>query len=190
MDIKKVKIAFTQLTEYIFFDENQCFREQASSIQYVKKFIEESEPLILGSLKNEDLYVLCSMLGNAYRVINNAEQAILFFRECMNLTEQHPKRKIVTLIRLGEAYKYANFHQEALDLFEQALTLSTEFKMPDYEDFIYQHKGKCFMELGEIELAKKYLNEALQIRIKKGNMELIKSTQIVLDSLDLKGKLK
>ncbi|MGG0655784.1 tetratricopeptide repeat protein [Rummeliibacillus pycnus] len=191
MEIEKLKIAFNKLSDYIFFDENQCFREQVSSIQQIKKFIEDTEPMIQFSLKNDEKYFLYSVLGYAYRVINQAEQAIFYFQECITLTERNPKLKMITLIRLGEAYKYANLHKEALELFDHALKLSIEFNMTNYDDFIYQHKGKCLMEMGEIELAKKYLNTALKIRKRKGNIELIKSTQIVLDYLNngsVKGK--
>ena len=40
------------------------------------------------------------------------------------------------------------------------------------------------MELGEIVLAKEYLYKALKIREVSGNVELIQSTQIVLDYLN------
>ncbi|WP_397538517.1 tetratricopeptide repeat protein [Rummeliibacillus pycnus] len=184
MNIDKLKEEYGKLSEFIYFDGSQYFREQTSSIQRVKKFIEDAEQIINLSLINQELYFLYSTLGYAYRVINEANQAIYYFKKCLNLDEHHPKWRIVTLIRLGEAYKYANLHKKALQLFDCALNLSIDFQITNYKDFIFQHKGKCLMELGEIEFAKEYLYEALKIRKVSGHVELIQSTQTVLDYLN------
>ncbi|MFJ8260633.1 tetratricopeptide repeat protein [Rummeliibacillus sp. NPDC094406] len=184
MDIDKLKEEYGKLSEIIYFDESQYFREQTSSNQHVKKFIEDAEQAINLTLMNQERYFLYSALGYSYRVINEADQAIYYFKKCLNMAEHHPKRRIETLIRLGEAYKYADLHKKALQLFDCALNLSIDFQITNYKDFIFQHIGKCLMELGKIELAKEYLNEALKIREISGDVELIRSTQKVLDYLN------
>ena len=132
MEIEKLKEEYGKLSEFIYFDESQYFREQTSSNQHVKKFIEDAEQMLNLSLMNQEHYFLYSALGYAYRVINGADQSIYYFKKCLNLSEHHPKWKIVTLIRLGESYKYANLHKKALQLFERALNLSF-YRFPNHK---------------------------------------------------------
>ena len=90
-------------------------------------------------------------------------------------------REIISLIRLGEALKYDNKHTDALEKFNRALTLSTETGNQSYTDFALQHKGKCLLELNDVEDALVCFREALNIRKEKGIRSLIDSTQVELE---------
>src|SRR5699024_12057168 len=57
------------------------------------------------------------------------------------------RKEIIALIRLGEALKYNGLHQRAIELFNKALDLCKTHNIDEYEDFVWQHKGKCLMEL-------------------------------------------
>src|SRR5690625_6751464 len=65
---------------------------------------------------------------------------------------------------LGEALKYDHNHNDALELFNEALIKCSEHGMDLYEDFALQHKGKCLLELNRIEEAFVCFERALEIR--------------------------
>lgn len=92
------------------------------------------------------------------------------------------------MIRLGEVYKYQNQHDKALDLFDEAIMICQEEGVNQSLDFAYQHLGKCLMEMKRYDEAERSLQLALQIRMEKGNAELIHSTRIALveGSFDVK----
>ena len=46
------------------------------------------------------------------------------------------------------------------------------------EDFLYQHYGKSKLDEEDLKAAFSYFQKALQIRLEKGNEELIRSTKL------------
>lgn len=52
--------------------------------------------------------------------------------------------------------------------------------LTNYEDFLYQHYGKSKLDEGDLNVALPYFQKALQIRMKKGNEELIRSTELCI----------
>lgn len=184
MNIENLKGDFESLRAYIYFDQDQYFREQTKSKFHFHKFIQQAEELLVASLTLNDQYCLFSFLGYSYRVLNNPTEGIKYFKKCLTICHHQPRKQIVTMIHLGEAYKYANLQNKALELFDEAMNRSKEYQIEDYEHYIYQHKAKCFLELGNATLAKENLHAALRIREKIENEELICSTRQVLEYIN------
>lgn len=180
MGFKEIKDTFQGITETIYFDENQYLREQTSAPSSVSEFITQAEAMLQQVSNKEEEYFLLGAIGYCYRVLNQGKDAIHYFEKCLKQVEGNPKRKMVTLLRLGEAYKCDHQHRKALKLFEVAQYVRINNVIQGYEDFIYQHQAKCLVELGENVLAKELLIKALQIRRNKGTQSLIASTEKVL----------
>lgn len=180
MMIRQIKDELNGLQSSIYFDERQFLREQTNAPDKCWAFIYKVEPLLEKEWSKEDLYFLYSTLGYVYRVLNKSREAIAFFEKALRLQLNH-NQEIVTLIRLSEAFKYANEHQKSLQLLREAMNQSTVNSIPYYEDFILQHRGKCLMELGELNGALEDFSQSLAIRKRKGNKELIRSTQKAFD---------
>lgn len=128
------------------------------------------------------------MLGYLYRIYGLEDEdqlmkAEMYFKKCLTYTaeKQEIKKEITTLIRLGEVYKYQNRHEEALVLFYKAIKLCQKEGMAIIIDFAYQHLGKCLMEMKCYDEAERSLQVALEIRKRKGDLELIQSTQNALE---------
>ena len=85
-------------------------------------------------------------------------------------------KEAITLVRLGEVYKYKNQHPEALKRFEKALTLCEKQGLEKYLDFIYQHMGKCYLEMKLYDLADTHFTKALNLRKQKEDTSLLEST--------------
>lgn len=178
--IRQIRDELNGLQSSIYFDERQFLREQTNAPEKCWAFIHKVEPLLDKEWSKEDLYFLFSTLGYVYRVLNKSKEAIAFFEKALRLQLNH-NQEIVTLIRLSEAFKYASEHQKSLQLLREAMNQSSVNSIPYYEDFILQHRGKCLMELGELNAALDDFSQSLAIRKKQGNKELIRSTQKALD---------
>ncbi len=163
-----VKDNFQKIAEFIYFDEMNYLREQTNAANFVNEWIADGILMLQQTDNLDEKYFLLGAIGNCYRILNCTSEAILYFDKCLALAEEIPKKKLVTLIRLGEAYKYNNQHDRALSLFDEAHCIRVNYEISDYEDFIYQHKAKCLIELGEKELAKELLLKTLDIRNRKG----------------------
>lgn len=184
MKIDLIRKEFNKLSDFIYFDETQYFREQTNATHIFNDFIMNAEQVIELTTNDHEKYYLYSALGYVNRVINQASQAVYYFNKCLPLVQDCPKQKIATMIRLGESHKYAGLHKKALELFDEAMNLSKIYKVTNYIDFILQHKGKCLLEIGEKSLSKEHLLAALTIRKSNGNKGLVQSTQIILDYLN------
>ncbi|WP_391205271.1 tetratricopeptide repeat protein [Psychrobacillus sp. L4] len=86
-------------------------------------------------------------------------------------------KQISNLIRLGEALKYDGQPEEALKKFEQVIDACMSNTNSMFLDFAYQHKGKCLLELGQMDIALDYFQEAMKLRLAKGDQSLIDSSQ-------------
>lgn len=173
------------LTELTYFDPDQYLREKPKDrillqqaiaraetfLQEIKATHEEVDPVYL-------LY-LYGYLGNGYRVLDQAETAIRFLDEALQLVRLigDVGAEVRTLIRLGEAYKYHHQHEQALQLFSSVQTLCQRPELNQYLDFVYQHQGKCLMEMKRYDESFTLFEKALAIRQKKGVHSLIQSTE-------------
>ncbi len=182
MNIAVLKDKFSELTEFIYFDQSQSLREKTTSPDRLQQFIDEAKELSEGSNTN-NRYMLYGMIGNLLRILEKPEEAIYYLTWCLEhaANEHNHTREIVSSIRLGEAYKYNAQYERAFNFFDKALYLCETYKIDNYEDFALQHKGKCLMELEKFSEAEDCFQRALGIRKKKGNQSLIDSTQQAID---------
>lgn len=184
MSLEQFKEKLMILNELVYFDENAYLREKARDFREVNVLIQEAEKYLAYD-QMEERYFLNGVLGNLYRITEQPKQAIIYLTRCLDqaVEEQHVIRESITLIRLGEAYKYDEQHEIALKLFNKVLEKCRLNEVNDYIDFAYQHKGKCLMEIGKYDEAEKCFLEALHIRKLKHDGALIDSTEQALQFL-------
>lgn len=176
--MRVIKEQLKWLERIVYFDQKDFLREKVSDHELLNKIIRLLEEKLSNTDNEDDKYFLTGMLGNMYRVNEQPEQAIEYLQESLEIAKQSNQlsREIVTKIRIGEAYKYAGKHSKALDLFDDALQKSYAYE-PSYLDFAYQHKGKCLMELSQLDEALQSFRKALVIRKAKGDEKLVESTE-------------
>ncbi|RXJ04571.1 tetratricopeptide repeat protein [Anaerobacillus alkaliphilus] len=181
--ISKFKESLASLNKIIYFDERQFLREKSSSPEKLKQYIHEGTLLLDSNINEEERYFLYGVLGNLHRINGQPKDALDYLTMCLNYAEKkedHAK-VIVSTIRLGEAQKYNGDHLNALELFNHALEKCNSHNEGRYIDFVLQHKGKCLMELSKLKEAENCFLEALNVRLKKNDHELLASTQKALD---------
>lgn len=166
------------VNEVIYFDKSEYLREKTSNPLIINHVIRQAEGLLKDGNKNDKLF-LYGTLWNLYRINGLPQKAIHCLTYCLTqaLEERNPTREIVSLIRLGEALKYDRNHKKALDHFNKALGMCEAHKIDEYRDFVLQHKGKCLMELANLNEAEDCFQKALTLRKQKGDHSLIDSTE-------------
>lgn len=176
----KLRSELEAVSQTNYYDIQDNFREKTKDPETVLNLLKQVEELSVNKRGNS--YQLYGIMGNLYRILGQPTRAIGYL-ECAHriANEEHDNMKIaVTLIRLGEALKYNEKHQQAMECFDQAIALIHKNKLENYLDFALQHKGKCLLELKRYEEAEQCLRKALKLRKQKKDAMLIESTDQVL----------
>jgi len=186
MNFSEFKSFLASINEIIYFDSSNHFRENCSNLPQLKQIIIIAEELLDSTNDEEEKYFLMGTLGNLYRILGESEKAIILLTDCITnaIKQKNRNKEIVSLIRLGEAFKYNNNQNKALQIFNDALKKCEHNNSTIYLDFVLQHKGKCLLELNRIVEAEECLTKALKLRENKGDVRLIKSTQQVLNFIE------
>lgn len=129
--------------------------------------------------------VLARWTGIGLLSLGDYDGARTFLRQALDLAVAggDTRAVIATELNLGDAYRYASEPETAGAIYRSALD-TARAEHPDLVDFALQHLGKHCLEQGNLEAARANLQEALRLRIAKGDAGLIESTQAVLDHLD------
>lgn len=167
----------------VYFDEQHYLREAPLEKKHLQQKIAEYEQHFPFTEALEK-YRLASILGYYYRLYSiysptDIVVAENYFHICLEYARQinDSKKELVTLVRLGETYKYSDLHALALNSFKKAMHICNKHHIESHRDFILQHMGKCYMEVGFYQKAKNCFLQALSLRKQKKNVELIESTK-------------
>lgn len=157
----------------VYFDEQHFLREATLDQQHLQQKITEYEQQF-SHAKDLEIYQLASILGYYYRlhsvhVPTDIVVAENYFHICLDYAQENndPQKELITLVRLGETYKYSDLHALALKLFKKALFLCDTHLIESHRDFILQHMGKCYMEVGFHQKAQNCFHQALALRKQK-----------------------
>jgi HTH-type transcriptional regulator, pleiotropic regulator of extracellular virulence genes len=144
--------------------------------------LEEMLTVLQNSAHEAEKMRLSGRIGEQYRMLGEYNTALPYLQKAVALAAElgDSRQEIANLLRLATALQYADRHAEALPLFRDALTKS---RGSDYEDFALQHTGKCLVELGQTEEARKHFEAALALREIKGEADLLTSTREALSCL-------
>ncbi|MFF3066967.1 tetratricopeptide repeat protein [Kitasatospora sp. NPDC057936] len=130
--------------------------------------------------------VLTRWIGIAQMCLGNHDEARTFLRQSLDIvaTIGNSRAVVATGLNLGDAHRYAGDAQSADALYRSALNTARS-QHPELLDYALQHTGKHLMERGDLAGAQGHLQEALRLRIAKGDAELVESTQAALDRVEL-----
>ncbi|MFD4400614.1 tetratricopeptide repeat protein [Kitasatospora sp. NPDC058478] len=130
--------------------------------------------------------VLTRWIGIGQMCLGHHEEARTFLRQSLDLAAAigNTRAVLATGLNLGDAHRYAGDVQGADALYRSALNTARS-EHPELLDFALQHTGKHLMERGDLAGAQARLQEALRLRIAKGDTGLVDSTQAALDRVEL-----
>ncbi len=130
--------------------------------------------------------LLTRWIGIGQLTLGNHDEALTSLRQSLDLAAAlgNTHAVIATGLNLGDAHRYAGDAQGADALYRSALRTARD-QHPELVDFALQHTGKHLMESGDLAEAQAHLQEALRLRIAKGDTELVGSTQAALERVEL-----
>ncbi|MFF7590789.1 hypothetical protein ACFZCK_25220 [Kitasatospora purpeofusca] len=130
--------------------------------------------------------VLTRWIGIGQMCLGHHEDARTFLRRSLDLAAAigNTGAVVATGLNLADAHRYAGDVRTADALYRGALD-TARIRCPELLDFALQHTGKHLMERGDLAEAEIHLQEALRLRVAKGNTELVASTQAALDRVEL-----
>lgn len=147
------------------------YAEQA--LPLVKTIRDQQQLLTTEEAEDPATFVAAhGQIGEAYRSLGQLEQARKHLEAAVAAAREHGLRKQLgtNLVRLATARQYANAHEEAMPLFEEALAVTATTGVA--ADFAHQHVGKCLAELGRWDEAIAHFEQALIMRQARGDMGL------------------
>jgi len=129
---------------------------------------------------------LTRWIGIGQMCLGHHEEARTHLRRSLDLAAAmgNTRAVVATGINLGDSHRYAGDMRTADALYRSALDTARS-QHPELVDFALQHIGKHLMERGDLAGAEAHLQEALRLRIAKGDSELIESTQAALTRVEL-----
>jgi tetratricopeptide (TPR) repeat protein len=88
------------------------------------------------------------------------------------------------LLHLATAYQYRGHRDRAQEFFREGLKRCADWRTHDLDDLFYHHQGRCFVEQGRLDDARRAFENALRLREKTGDARRIASTSAALAELD------
>jgi tetratricopeptide (TPR) repeat protein len=130
---------------------------------------------------DERVLAILGPLSEAYRLLARLDEASACAEEALELANEleQPMAQISNGLRLATALQYRNEQARALPMFEQ--TLAKARQRGFLVDYVLQHLGKCLVELGRADEGIEAFEEALALRHKRGDAELVASTEEALE---------
>jgi tetratricopeptide (TPR) repeat protein len=92
-------------------------------------------------------------------------------------------REVEALLSLATARQYLGERATAQALFLEALERARADKVAQFEHFILHHRGRCYVEQGEIAAARQCFVAALALRQALGEQHYIASTERALAAI-------
>lgn len=157
------------------FDEN--LREKPISLAEMKQGI----VFLKEHLHESSLYRKNSGLIGVYeRIAGNHSDSEYYLQKAIEYYTQTDNIQglFINKLRLAHTYHWKGKFPAANTLFTELLQTLPD--LPAYEDFFYQHYGKSKLDEGDFHTALTCFQKALQIRLQKGNEELIHSTKLCI----------
>ncbi|CAI8750012.1 hypothetical protein [Bacillus pseudomycoides] len=160
------------------FDEN--LREKPLSLAEMKQGI----TFLKTNLAHSDISYAkqCGLIGVYDRIVENLSESKYYLQKAIERYEalQHTQGIFINKLHLAHVYHWESDFEKANEIFAELFHMLHQNDLTNYEDFLYQHYGKSKLDEGDLNVALPYFQKALQIRMKKGNEELIRSTELCI----------
>ncbi|MEU8543011.1 tetratricopeptide repeat protein [Streptomyces sp. NPDC048717] len=146
---------------------------------------EELQALPTGTAPNH-ARILARWTGIGLMVLGDHHGARTALQRALDLAtaDGNTRAAVAIELNLADAHRYAGEPETAHGYYRRALA-GAQSRHPELVDYALQHYAKHLIEEGDLTEAHVHLREALQLRLVKGDAELIASTQAALDRVEL-----
>lgn len=126
---------------------------------------------------------LLGRIGGYARTLRDLDHAEQALTTALGLSKAIESRRLeaTNSIKLAHVYQWQQRYIESKTMFEAAIALcKNNLEAAPYLDFAYQHFGKCKFDQQKYAEALHCFEQALDIRMEKGDPELIASTELAI----------
>jgi tetratricopeptide (TPR) repeat protein len=161
-DLREVPLDAVQMQKGLAWLENELLQERKSV-----------------SVKQA---ALLSQIGVYARILGDLDLAEKSFNDAIEVLEAQKRPDLIlgVKLRLAIVYQFKGSYTKADNFYMNAIKVirsSTDEKISKYLDFALQHLAKSRFEQKFYQESLNYFLEALEIRLIKGDIELIQSTE-------------
>ncbi|WP_042477200.1 tetratricopeptide repeat protein [Bacillus ndiopicus] len=166
---------FQEIRQIVFIDENDFLREKCLDTDKLYAALRLGDSILLEPTIDGDIkYRTYRQLGYLNRLAGCIATSLYYIKEALDYFEpKGGEEYLISLINYGEAIKHAKEYEKALSLFEQALAYCEEHHFQQFEDSIWQFKGKCYLEQGNVTTAERCFYKAYMIRKKRNDKMML-----------------
>jgi len=160
-------------------EEAVDFRAMTEGIEHLKDELEDTtDPLKRASI--------LSLLGVFNRITEDYIGSVECLQEAYDIFKNEKKflAAFVARLRLGVTLQWKKDFIKSEKIFLNCIEIARNSDDPalaGYEDFAIQHIAKCKFDQGFYNEALEYFTEAMELRIVKGDLELIKVTERAIE---------
>jgi len=168
-----------------FGDNLQDYPNNPTEMRQAVNFWESQ--LIQPGLDISDRIRLLTRIGTYARTLRDLDRAEEAHKAAITLAESidHLRFKTQNQIKLAHVYQWQQRYAESKVMFEGAIaTCHRDPEVTDFLDFAYQHFGKCKFDQQKYAEARQLFEQALDLRHRKGNQELIDSTELAIATVN------
>ncbi|KYG89711.1 hypothetical protein MHH70_13665 [Metasolibacillus sp. FSL H7-0170] len=175
MPINDFDQRLNEVRQLVFIDENDFLREKCSDTDKLYAALRLGDFLLLQPTTEGDIkFRTYRNIGYLNRLVGCIATSLYYIKEALDYFE--PKggvEYILTLINYGETIKHTKDYEKALNIFEQALIYCDAHNLQQFEDSIWQFKGKCYLEQGNVDNAERCFYKAYAIRKKRNDKRML-----------------
>lgn len=143
------------LLGWVYFQK----RESKSSLNYGMKSIDLHEKLNLRVGLASSYY----LVGYNYFISNNFGLAMKYFKQALSINEINPREKAQILNWVNNIFFIKGNFSQSLKCSEEGLRLAKEENLPDQKALFIMNKGLIFAAMNDIDKAKDYFAQALEL---------------------------
>lgn len=180
--MKKSDIPFNM--EFSYGDD---LREVPEDTHQMKKGLDwlQDKLVELGPDDNKKAAVLLSHIGGFARIMGDFDLSEKCYLDAARVFEElkMSEQVFATKLRLAVTYQYKGNHTKSSEIYSKAIQVIRSSKSQSvkaYLDFALQHYGKQKFEMKLYQDALDLFMETLELRIIKGDLELISSTEFAI----------
>lgn len=166
---------------YYFGDDLQDYPNNPAEMRQAVDYWQAQ--LARPELEIRDRIQLLTRIGTYGRMLRDLDRAEESHRAAIALAESigHVRFRTQNQIKLAHVYQWQQRYAESEAEFEGAIAIcQNEPAVADFLDFAYQHFGKCKFDQQRYAKALQLFEQALALRHKKRNQELIDSTELAI----------
>ncbi len=134
---------------------------------------------------------LFSLIGSHYRICGDNSMSEKYLLRALSLIDKSKNKSeyFVATLRLAHTFQKQKKFDLSLQLFNELKILCDEEEgLNGYSDFLFQHIGKLNFDQKKYKAALSNFERARELRLSKGDRELLASTDLAIQIT--KGKLK